>query len=173
MSCSSNRNRLLGSCSSTLVSSTKSLAGPWGRALGAGAATGAAAASVGAGLALRVAARTGVGAATAVLLALASATSATLGSWLAVGGRALMVVASSPVGAARRVRFAGLRAVVAMASGVRRLAGLVGAGGRGMGLILRAGQKAKSRPANRAAWVSESGEGEGAQLWHRPHYAVG
>src|SRR3990167_3730875 len=43
MSCSSKRNRLLGSCSSTLVSSTNSLAGPVPRALRArGAGAGAA-----------------------------------------------------------------------------------------------------------------------------------
>ena len=109
---------------------------------GARAATGAVWASVGAGVALRVAAaRTGAGAAVALRWGVGSATSGRLRA----AGVALRV-ASSLLGAARRVRLGVLRAAVARASGARRLAGLVGAGGRGLGADPPGRSKSKKPP---------------------------
>src|SRR5574343_434567 len=158
MSCSSNRNRLLGSCSSTLVSSTNSLVGPVLRTLrarlgvsaltagavsGLGATSGAGAEDSKAALAgilvLRDAGALGAageGATTGVSAAAAAGTATGWASPRVLRWR--LVVGVAPSGGAMK------------ASGSSRAARRVGAGGRGMVRKKRSEgfrkQKAAGRP---------------------------
>ena len=160
MSCSSKRNRLLGSCSSTLVSSTNSLAGPVPRAL-RGRAAGAGAAGLGCGAVCTSGTTGAMGATLAGSTVLASrglrdASVRTLArvlrgvrAGLASGAGAVVAVALRA--APRRdgaSASAGGVACARKASGCRRAARRVGAGGSGMvrGASIRGFRKQK------AAW---------------------
>ncbi len=196
MSCSSKRNRHIGSCSSTLVSSTKSLAGPLERlrlGFGAGCGAGASARGASAGAErVRACCCCGAGVGAGVERGLRRGRAAGAGGasrpppGTSAECRSNSSSACGPLGASvsaraspdRRDPLCEERAGASIASGESSAARFVGAGGNGMCQVARkkvGTRKRKSRLKTQAALFGGCGRGaqQHAAIMHTASGASG